>query len=578
MKSGGTDHIRRKVISFKHFLNTLIYFHDNTTSPHEISTRTTLQVNHLLVGAPIATATSSRSRDRFRAVFETVVDGIIIIDRRGTIQLLNPSAERIFGFSMQEVVGMNVNTLMPEPYRTQHDGYLKNYQETGRKKIIGIGRQVQGQRKDRSIFPMELAVGQIQDDDEWAYVGIVRDVTEREAAVVELSKARAKAESANKAKTDFLAQMSHELRTPLNAIMGYSQLLRMNGQDTFSATQRDDYLDSVIKSATHLNALIEDVLELAKIEVGRHKILLEAVNLGAIVSEAIMMTRAMATRFGVSILSKGLEPHTWPTVQTDPMRLRQCIVNLLSNAIKYNRPRGRILIDFVPMDTGDIRLMIEDTGPGIPSDKIGQLFQPFTRLSDRQESIEGSGIGLSITKRLIEAMGGSISIDSILDTGTTVALVIPLAAEDMNPLITDMPTPCATTPSSPIRTEQAADRRVLYVEDTSTNVRLMEAFFASLQGWQLTIATSAETGLEIARNEDFDYLILDVMLPGMDGFEAISKFRALPHIKSKPIIGLSARASNEDRATALSLGFDHYLSKPFEFAQLASLLGQLPAL
>jgi PAS domain S-box-containing protein len=511
--------------------------------------------------------------DRFRAVFETAVDGMVIIDNKGIIKLINPAAEKLFGYSLVEIVGHNVTILMPEPYRSQHDGYLSNYHETGNRKIIGIGREVEGQRKDGRIFPMELAVGQIADGGDWSYVGVIRDVTERDASMRELTEARARAESANRAKTDFLAQMSHELRTPLNAILGYAQLLNLHEAGRSEPPQDAGYVDSIVKAATHLNGLIDDILELAKIDAGRHRVEIAETDLGEIVADAIMMTRAMASRFGVSILSKSLEPSNWPVVKADPMRLRQCLVNVLSNAIKYNRHRGRVIVDTGLSVDGIASLIIEDTGTGIAADKMEHLFQPFTRLSDRQHQIEGSGIGLSISKRLIEAMGGTIAVESEIDVGTRVTITLP-ALSQMAPRRDVKASPPAKTEKSATLNPTGEALRVLYVEDMPTNARLMEAFFSGMENWDLVTAESAERALALIAEDvlGFDCIILDVMLPGMDGFEAITRFRAIERSRGVPIIGLSALASSEDRELAAKCGFDRYMTKPFEFAKLARVL------
>ncbi len=518
-------------------------------------------------------AEKGRARE-LAAVIETAVDGIVIIDRLGIIKLFNSAAERLFGYAAAEVIGENVRILMPEPYHSQHDAYLQSYRETGHKQIIGIGREVKGQRKDRTIFPMELAVGEVIDGQEMAFVGIIRDVTAQKEAFDALAEARAKAEAANLAKTQFLSRMSHELRTPMNAILGFAQLLRMSDEKAMPHVQFADYIDSIIGPAEHLTSLIDDILDFSRVEIGGVKLARENVNLADAVGAAVVMVQPMAARLEISVFNRCVDRTSAPMVAGDPVRLRQCVVNLLSNAIKYNQRRGRVLIDFAKVDGEDkfARLTVEDTGIGIPPDRLGELFEPFTRLHPGLDHIEGTGMGLAVTQQLITAMGGRVSAESEPGRGSRFHLDIPLAGARAG--AGDAPSaerPLLANWHPPV-TEDGKPVIVLYVEDNPANVHLMESLFRSIPGVELRIAYSAELGLEMASSIPVRAVILDINLPGISGFEAVAQLRANSGTAQVPVIGLSARATASDVQRASELGFYRYLTKPVNVPQLIDTL------
>lgn len=504
----------------------------------------------------------------FCAVIATVVDGMVVIDREGRIKLFNPAAERLFGYSAAEIIGQNVHVLMPEPYHSEHDGYLKNYRETGRKRIIGVGREAKGRRRDGSIFPIELAVGEIPDGEELAFVGIVRDITARLEAFDALADARSRAEAANLAKTQFLSRMSHELRTPMNAILGFAQLLDLSDEKTMPHAQYSDYVKSIIGPAEHLTSLIDDILDFSRIEVGGVRVTRDNVRLADVVAAAVTMVQPIADQSGISIFNRCVESALAPVVLGDPVRLRQCIVNLLTNAIKYNKPQGRILIDLTkgPRDTVT-RLTVEDTGVGIAHDRLSKLFEPFMRLHPELDHIEGAGIGLAITRQLMMAMGGAISADSEPGRGSRFHLDLQLA----DGISEKRPAPSIASWHGAV-SEDGKPLIVLYVEDNAANVHLMESLFRTIPGVDLRVAYSAEIGLEMASKVPVRAIILDINLPGISGFEAVEQLRAHRETAEVPVIGLSARATTADIKRASALGFYRYLTKPVNVPELMETL------
>jgi PAS domain S-box-containing protein len=496
-----------------------------------------------------------------RAVIDTMVDGMIIIDRQGIVQIYNPAAAAIFGYGADEVVGRNVSMLMPPGDREHHGEYMHRYRETGQRHIIGLGREVRGQRKDGTTFPMNLAVGEIRGRDEFAFVGIIRDITAQKWSYAALAEATSRAELASAAKSQFLSRMSHELRTPMNAVLGFAQLLQMTRPSKISEALYDDYLGSIVSAAHHLVALIDDILEFSRLESGALKIQCRPLSLFDVASTAIRMTETMAGRLGVSVINRLADDKAAPSVQADPLRLRQCIVNLLTNAIKYNRADGKVVLESPAAPSPDlVRLCVADTGVGIPASQLHDLFRPFARLHPELEHIEGAGIGLAFTKQMIEAMGGSISAESEAGLGSRFFLDIPVASHAAD--------------ASKYEPRAVEDQRqvVLYVEDNPKSVHLMESVFQQLPNVELKVAYSAELGLEMARSIPVRAIILDITLPGMDGFEALRQLRVGQATADVPVIGLSARASNDDIERAAELGFFRYLTKPVNVPELMDTL------
>ncbi|HVT50159.1 MAG TPA: PAS domain S-box protein, partial [Dongiaceae bacterium] len=476
--------------------------------------------------------------DVLRAVIDTVVDGLIITDRDGTIRIFNPAAEGLFGYAAQDVIGRNISLLMPPEYARAHGAYLETRHAAERSQVMGVTREVEGRRKDGTVFPMTIAVGETRRGGGHAYVGIVRDITEQKKTYAALGEARTHAELASNAKTEFLSRMSHELRTPMNAILGFAQLLQMTPQTEIAPAQYQDYLQSILGPARHLATLIDDILDIARIESGQFNIAVQGMDLATTVVESISIVATMAERRRVAITT-ALD--ATPPVLADPLRLTQCVVNLLTNGVKYNHPDGAVHLATARGGDGRVRLTVEDTGIGIPEDQIGDLFRPFKRLHPDHQEIEGVGIGLALVKQLVEAMQGSIAVENRAGGGTRFHIDL-LEADRVHP-----------APPPPVRgvlRRQAAQRAertepkvALYVEDNPANVHLMKTLFETLPATELKVAYSGESGLAIAASEPVNLIILDINLPGMDGFETMNRLKQESRTAAVPVIGLSARAT-----------------------------------
>jgi CheY-like chemotaxis protein/anti-sigma regulatory factor (Ser/Thr protein kinase) len=342
----------------------------------------------------------------------------------------------------------------------------------------------------------------------------------------------------------------------MNAILGFAQLLQMRPHTELAEEQFKDYLQSILGPARHLATLIDDILDIARIEAGQFNITVQGIDLVATVMESIAIVATMAERRRVAITT-ALD--ATPPVVADPLRLTQCVVNLLTNGVKYNHPDGAVHVATARFN-GRVRLTVEDTGIGIPEDQLGDLFQPFKRLHPNHQEIEGVGIGLALVKQLVEAMHGAITVENRPGGGTRFHIDL-AEADQVQPAPAPPVRGVLRRPGS-MRTERVEPKVALYVEDNPHNVHLMRTLFDALPATELKIAYSGESGLAIADAEPINLIILDINLPGMDGFETMNRLKQGVRTAAVPVIGLSARATEQDRHRASALGFYRYFTKP----------------
>ncbi|HVT13235.1 MAG TPA: PAS domain S-box protein [Fimbriimonadaceae bacterium] len=494
------------------------------------------------------------------AVVDSAVDGIITINSRGIILTANPAVEKVFGYSPKELIGQNVRMLMPSPYYEEHDGYIANYLETGHRKIIGIGREVSGLRKDGTTFPIDLAVSETTTKDGIVFTGIVRDITERIHAV-ELSLAKEAAERANAAKSEFLSRMSHELRTPLNSILGFAQLLDMRYEDR--DIQAASY--SILKAGKHLLTLINEVLDLSGIESGRLAISLEATPLRPVIEQAIELLRPLAAGDNIRIALE-FEVDDQVLVQADRQRLLQVVINLLSNGIKYNQPGGVAHVLCKETQAGRIRLEFRDSGEGISPENQDKLFQPFERLGN--STIEGTGLGLVLSRRFVELMNGSISLAESSSEGSTFAVELRRAQ--------------AASTEAIVRSRQfqrvnrnIGDGSILYIEDNLSNLKLVEMTFAIWPGVKLASATHGLTGLDMAKRLIPDLILLDLHLPDISGADVLRQLKNSPATSHIPVVIISADATPGQIGQQKKMGAYDYLTKPIDIDSLLNVVEQV---
>ncbi len=354
------------------------------------------------------------SEARMRAIFDTAVDGIVTIDEHGTIEHFNPAAERMFGYTEAEVVEKNVSMLMPSPYHEAHDGYLAHYLQTGEKKIIGIGREVVGLRKDGTIFPMDLAVGETRQGERRMFTGTVRDISERKQAEEQRDRLLQELESANEELKNFGYVVSHDLKAPLRAIGSLADWLSTDYADKFD-DEGKEHMRLLISRVHRMDGLIDGILQYSR--VGRVKEMAIAVDLNHLVREVIDLL-APPENITVSI------GNSLPTVMAEPTRIQQVFQNLLSNAIKYmDKPEGEIRIACVA-EGRQWKFSITDNGPGIDQQHFEKIFQLFQTLAPR-DRVESTGVGLALVKKIVEMYGGRIWVESTVGRGSTFFFTLP---------------------------------------------------------------------------------------------------------------------------------------------------------
>lgn len=353
------------------------------------------------------------SESHLAQVLGAVVDGIITADERGNVQVFNAAAEKIFGYGADEIMGQSLNVLMPRNEADVHDQHLEKYQKTGKAKIIGFGREVMGRRKDGSEFPIDLAISEMEIDGRRVFTGVVRDITERKKAEDALIEAKEQAERANRVKSEFMANMSHELRTPLNAIIGFSEVARSEMFGPLGHDKYKEYSGDIQDSAQHLLDLINDILDMARIEADKFELYEETFDLHGIAKTPMHFVNS-----GKVTLTNNIAADL-PYLRADKRRVKQILLNLLSNAVKFTPEGGKVSIDAALDDDGCIVISITDTGIGMSEDEIERALRPFEQIdTGLNRKYEGTGLGLPLVERMARLNGGVLEITSKQGKGT----------------------------------------------------------------------------------------------------------------------------------------------------------------
>ncbi len=494
------------------------------------------------------------SRERVRFIMDNVMEGIITIDENSIIESFNPAAGKIFGYDSFELLGQSITQLMPESYRDSHLQAVERYLKTGTAKILGSSAEVEGLRKDGSVFPLELSLSKIDRSGYPVFIATLRDITDRKRMEESLIEDKKSAEEANRAKSEFLSRMSHELRTPMNAILGFGQLMELDTDEPLTASQ-EERLKEILTAGNHLLELINEVLDLSRIESGKLTLSIENVDLLDALEETLTLVFPMAGEKGV-IIENNLRGR--PVVRADRTKLKQVLLNLLSNAVKYNRDGGRVTLNQRTTPDGNIGIEVRDTGFGISQEQLEDIFEPFNRLDAEKTDIEGTGIGLTITRRLLDQMNGGIEVNSTPGEGSTFILTLPEGE------VTALPENAA--PAHSEGSNGGGDTRVhkvLYVEDNPANLSLIEQIFKLRKDITLLKAPQAQIGIDLARAHRPDLILMDINLPEMDGIEAFRRLRSHEETRDIPVIAVSANAMESDVKKTLSAGFRSYIKKPF---------------
>ncbi|MHB1223964.1 MAG: PAS domain S-box protein [Gemmatimonadaceae bacterium] len=495
--------------------------------------------------------------EHFRRLIENTSDHVMIVDTTAAITYVGPSVERLLGYAPHEVMGTRPADLV-HPDDVDHVmGEFAWIMEHPGETLTSVFRI---RRKDGSWRVFE-SVGRTLSPHS-ADEGVVangRDITERKLAESALARAKEEAEQANRAKSEFLSRMSHELRTPMNSILGFAQLLGRAGLPP----QHAKSVQHILKAGRHLLHLINEVLEIARIEAGRENFSLEPVRLSAVLQEALGLVRPLAQEWGVELREGAWPPGAF--VQADRQRLVQVLLNLLANAIKYNRAGGHVRLSCVVAPTGDRwSVLVEDSGRGIPANRRHQLFTPFARLGAEQTEVEGTGLGLALSRRLCEAMGGTLELERSSATGSVFRIDLELAVDPMTAL--------EETGAHPAVTASLGEATILYVEDNLANLSLVDTILLARPGWQTLPALQGQLGVELAREHIPDLVLLDLHLPDIPGEEVLRRLRADPRTATIPVVIVSADATAASLERLRLAGADGYLTKPLDVDQFLSVV------
>ena len=515
------------------------------------------------------------------AILTSANFSIIATDEKGIIQLFNVGAEQMLGYRAAEVIDRTRPSDMHDPTEVRARALALSaeldtqiapgFEALAFKASRGIEDiyELTYIRKDGSAFPAIVSITALRNDAGGVigYLLISTDNSARHRVQQQLGEALMAAEKANRAKTEFISSMSHELRTPLNAILGFAQLVDSGTPPPTPLQKRS--VDQILKAGWYLLELINEILDLALIESGTVSLSREPVLLSEVLAECRSMMEPQAQQRGIGMVFLPLDAPCF--VMADRTRLKQVMINVLFNAIKYNQAGGHVTVKCTLTPDDAVRISVRDTGRGLAPDKLAQLFQPFNRLGQEQGTEEGTGIGLVVTQRLVQLMGGDIGADSTLGVGSEFWVSMPLTkARQLDTAPGDPVLP----PTAQASQAQSALRTLLYVEDNPANLELVAQVIARRADLRLLSAADASLGIEFARVYQPAVVLMDINLPGLNGTDAMRILHADPSTAHIPIIALSANAVPRDIQKGMDAGFFDYVTKPFKVQQL---LGALDA-
>jgi len=495
-----------------------------------------------------------------RSLIEANIDAIMTTNPAGIITDVNKQMEALTGCTRDELIGAPFKNYFTDPDRAEAGIKLV----LSEKKVTNYELTACSRDGGSTVVSYNATTFYDRDRKLQGVFAAARDVTERklldlalEEQNVELKRARAAAEKANLAKSDFLSSMSHELRSPLNAILGFAQLI--NSDTPPPTPSQTESIDQILHAGWYLLELINEILELAQIESGKLALSQEPTSLAEVMLECQAMIEQQGQKRGITMTFPVFDVPCF--VEVDRTRLKQVLINLLSNAIKYNRENGTVIVeaDSARNAPDRIRISVRDTGAGLPPDMLLQLFQPFNRLG--QERItEGTGIGLVMCKRLVELMGGEIGVESTVGSGSVFWFELNSA---MPPQLVVDRAKAAGAPPLPVQ-RGAPVRTLLYVEDNPANLKLIEQLIARRPDMRLLSARDGNLGIQLARTHQPEVILMDINLPGMSGIEALRILRDHSSTAQIPVIALSANAMPRDIEKGLLAGFFRYLTKPIK--------------
>ena len=504
------------------------------------------------------------SEQRFRAIFDSVPIGVVYTDLGGMIRQANPSFCTLTGYPEPSLVGMSLH-MLAHPDDRELDDSLR--EQLLRGEISVIARRQRYLTRTGQTRQVQLSMRLLHNGaaHPLGLVGVVEDVTER-TRLQEAERAREAAEASNRAKSEFLSRMSHELRTPLNAMLGFAQLLDLDPSNPLQSSQKE-WVGQIQRAGWHLLDMINDVLDLSRIDAGTFRLDPRPLVVADLVDSACQLVEQQARRRNVRIICPR-EDLAVPLVLADATRAKQILTNLLSNAVKYNREGGSVTVRAQAASSTELAIEVSDTGLGMTPAQLRELFQPFNRLGRERSATEGTGIGLVISQRLAELMGGSLTVRSEAGQGSTFVLTLPQATNAA---------PKVAEPESPYALAQAVyhRRRVVYIEDNEANASVMAGVFTQRPQIDFEVCRNAAEGLAAIDRSPPDLILLDMHLPDFSGMDVLMRLKSDAQTAGVPVVMVSADVLADQIQEALALGAAQYLTKPIDVAEVLAVVDQL---
>jgi len=516
---------------------------------------------------------------RLESIFNALTDGLIVFNNEGVIEDFNPAAEILFGYKKEEAVGENVSLLLPSlPHGSDHQKFLLDCEG----KNLDGEREIVCCRQNNSTFHACLSISRFADGEDDSFICTVHNISERIAMEEELKATVLRADKASEAKSEFLANMSHEIRTPLNGVMGMLELLK----DTPLNSRQKNFVTTAYDSAGLLLSVISSILDFSKLNSGSLDVENKAFDIRGIFDDSI-------NKSSVDIAGKGLRlnleisPELPNLLHGDPVHLQQVVHNLISNSVKFTE-EGEISLRVSQSDrnstSAKIHVEVEDTGIGIAESKLDSLFEPFTQEDNSStRKYGGSGLGLTVARRLIELMGGEIGVKSKEDQGTTFWFSLWFDLDDSDLQEDSQALGGRNLSEQHKEISKSGDRArfqnksILIVDDISTNLKVGQEMLRKF-GLTADLATNGREALSAMKSKDYDLVLMDCQMPVMDGFAAAQEVRKLEKLSEQathvPIIAVTAHALEGDREASLQAGMDDYLAKPLAIAELETLLNR----
>ena len=498
-----------------------------------------------------------QAEERIRLVYEASPYSILLVDSKGTIRLANHTTEEYFGHDISQLIGMNIAELMQKKEGMDHPSNIGNFFANPKRRQMGAGREMFAMKKDGSLFPVEIGLTPIEIDGEMMVLTNIIDITQRKQAENIIKQAKLEAEQANLAKSEFLSRMSHELRTPMNSILGFAQLMDMG--ELKPAHKKG--VDHILKSGKHLLDLINEVLDISKIEAGHISLSLEPIEIYPLVKEMLDVVGPLAADKQITLEADPLDKLF---VKADRQRLKQVLLNLVNNAIKYNRQNGFVkinceLTEGAEKQNSTARISISDSGGGISQEDIIKLFNPFQRIGAEKTETEGTGLGLAVAKKLIEAMHGTIGVESELGKGSTFWIELPQTENqiDRHEWLNDQ--------TKPETEKDILIGTILYIEDNLSNIQLVEQILeAHRPGIRLITEMYGKIAVKLATDFATDLILLDLDLTDIHGSEVLKLLKSGPKTAAIPVVVISADAMAKQIEKLMNAGAKNYLTKPID--------------